>query len=126
MWELNLQFLPIWKHRIFAVKRFWAFIIQTWLKNTTEMWKIPTTSTLPGYIYQWSSKLSFSSLHIKASLAGACQGPLVLPMSAILGLAYCSSVLLRPPTGPTCSLLKVRHGPPACSGHFCLKWLVSI
>lgn len=96
------------------MKRFWAFILQTWLKNTIEMWKIPTASTLPGYMCRKSSKLSFSSLHIKASLAGACQGLLVLLVFAILGLAYCSSVLLGPPTGPTCSLLKVRRGFPAC------------
>ena len=124
--HLNQQFLPTWKLRICAAKRFWAFILQTWLRNTIEMWMITTASTLPDYVCLQSSKLSFSSLHINASLAGACQGTLMLLMFAIFGLAYCSRVLLRPLTGPTCSLLKIRHGPSACSGHSCQFFCSSI
>ena len=65
------------------------------------MWMIPTASALPDYVCLQSSKQSFRSLHIKASLAGACKAPsccLCLPsLSWLIVPEFCWDHSLGPP-----------------------------
>lgn len=100
-----------------------AFNLQTWMKKI--QWQHGWSLFLypPGGRCQKTSKPTLSCPHTRVSVNGAHHHPLLSVFTNSWPGQFCQESFAKSHIGSTCCLLKVRHGPQACSGHSWTKWL---